>query len=761
MERLAILVTTYPRLVVMLVILVTAALATELRGIRPEVDLSDLIPATHPYVQVDREINERFGLGLASIIAIAPANGTIFDSRVLAKIERITNELLSVRGVIPESVMSLSSGNTRAIYPTAEGIDVGPLMRRIPETPQEMAILEKRVGSSPVAARNLVTPDHRGAMILANFSATSDTEALAAQLEAIAERERDSETLVLVGGQPTALGALDGATRGILPLLALSLVLVGLVHYEAFRTVQAVVLPLVTAAVAVVWSVGLARLLGFRVTPWTAGTTILVLSVAAGHAIQMLKRYYECLDECGDNKQAVIETLRRIGPVMVTAGAVAAAGFASLVGFGVPAVQDFGVIASCGIVSALIVEVTLIPAIRSLIPAATRTDVAHRRSLLAHAISFVAFKVKAAPGSVLAGVLAVVVAVSSGISLLRVDTAFRSWFDSNSEAIVADRAIRERFVGTSTIRLLIESDIPQGLHDPKAMRAIADIQRSLDADPLVSATLSVADFIRATNEAMTGAERGSRGNIPDDADLIAQYLLVLGTDSLSSLISADGRSAVIHCLAKTDSVEWAEALLVRASKAGDESLPVHAKLKLAGGELPQAIANNETVVREKLRNMAQVAAVIFVLSSLVLRSWVGGLIVLAPLVCAAAVNLGIMGWAGSRLSFATATYTSMGVSLGADFAIYLLFRIKEELARSSLEDGVTESLRTAGQAVVFVATAIAAGYATLLLSDFALWRDLGAYVGLMMLVSAVCTITLVPALVLLLRPRFLRRGNEQ
>jgi predicted RND superfamily exporter protein len=130
-------------------------------------------------------------------------------------------------------------------------------------------------------------------------------------------------------------------------------------------------------------------------------------------------------------------------------------------------------------------------------------------------------------------------------------------------------------------------------------------------------------------------------------------------------------------------------------------------------------------------------------------------------VCAAAVNLGIMGWAGSRLSFATATYTSMGVSLGADFAIYLLFRIKEELARSSLEDGVTESLRTAGQAVVFVATAIAAGYATLLLSDFALWRDLGAYVGLMMLVSAVCTITLVPALVLLLRPRFLRRGNEQ
>ena len=90
-----------------------------------------------------------------------------------------------------------------------------------------------------------------------------------------------------------------------------------------------------------------------------------------------------------------------------------------------------------------------------------------------------------------------------------------------------------------------------------------------------------------------------------------------------------------------------------------------------GGELA-------TVVRQKLLNMLQVSAVIFVLSSLVFRSAVAGLLVLAPLVCAALVNLGVMGWFGSWLSFATATYTSMGVSLGADFAIYLLFRPREE-----------------------------------------------------------------------------------
>ena len=123
---------------------------------------------------------------------------------------------------------------------------------------------------------------------------------------------------------------------------------------------------------------------------------------------------------------------------------------------------------------------------------------------------------------------------------------------------------------------------------------------------------------------------------------------------------------------------------------------------------------NSTVVQEKLQNILQVGAVIFVLSALVFRSIVGGLLVLAPLCCAAIVNLGLMGWFGTWLSFATATYTSMGVSLGADFAIYLLFRVREEERRgATFEEAVRTALLTSGRAIFFVASAIAAGYAAL------------------------------------------------
>ena len=42
-----------------------------------------------------------------------------------------------------------------------------------------------------------------------------------------------------------------------------------------------------------------------------------------------------------------------------------------------------------------------------------------------------------------------------------------------------------------------------------------------------------------------------------------------------------------------------------------------------------------------------------------------------------------------------------------------------------------------------------------LVSGFALWRQLGGYVALMMAISALATLTVLPALALLVRPRFL------
>ena len=49
------------------------------------------------------------------------------------------------------------------------------------------------------------------------------------------------------------------------------------------------------------------------------------------------------------NREAVIESMVRVGPVMVVAGLIATLTFLSLAGTGIPMVQHFGVFAGCGV----------------------------------------------------------------------------------------------------------------------------------------------------------------------------------------------------------------------------------------------------------------------------------------------------------------------------------------------------------------------------------------------------------------------------
>ena len=107
------------------------------------------------------------------------------------------------------------------------------------------------------------------------------------------------------------------------------------------------------------------------------------------------------------------------------------------------------------------------------------------------------------------------------------------------------------------------------------------------------------------------------------------------------------------------------------------------------------------------------------ITSLILRSWGGGLLVLLPLATAALVNLGLMGWAGIPLSMGTAAISAMAIGIGADYAVYFLFRVREEYHRAGdLREATATALTTSGKAIAYVATAVAGGYLCLAFSGF-------------------------------------------
>jgi hypothetical protein len=122
-----------------------------------------------------------------------------------------------------------------------------------------------------------------------------------------------------------------------------------------------------------------------------------------------------------------------------------------------------------------------------------------------------------------------------------------------------------------------------------------------------------------------------------------------------------------------------------------------------------------------------------------------------------------MGMFGIPLNIPNSLISAMAVGIGADYAIYLLYRMREQVAAGQDDATATrETLATAGKAALFVATAVAGGYGVLALSfGYNVHKWLSLFIVLAMVVSAWASLTLVPGTLLMMKPRFIFESHRQ
>lgn len=757
------------RAVVAAVVLVTVAFATQLSHLELEIRRRANLPSHHPYVEIQNQISDIFGGEGVVIIGVFANQGSLYTKDILGKIWRITERLEDVPGVIEGSLFGIAAPSAKVVLNGGDGtLDVHPLMSdHPPESAAEIERIRHDIENDPFFRGNLVSFDESATAIVLDFDDTvTDSQIVQGINEAIQPEKDDSLTIALAGS-PVLRVALTQYTALIAILFPIAVVVIGLVHYEAFRTLQAVFLPIVTALLSVIWALGIMGALRQPMDTWSAMTPVLILAIAAGHAVQILKRYYEEYSISGNNDQAIIRAVSAVGPVALTAGLIASAGFASLITFDVTSVRVFGLLLASGIVSSLVIEMTFTPACRSLLPAPRKKEVLRERqqTWLDLPISSLADYVVAQPGKVLMCAAAILLFSGVGALRLEVDNSIRYWFPPENQIRQDDRLLNEKLPGTATLRILVEAENNGGIEEPSVLDAISDLQLKLESERSIGGVTSVANLVERMNRAMhDGDSRYYR--IPEKRRLVTEYLflyeLSAGPDGLAAFIDSNHRYAVIRALSKTDSSAFSRNLirnLETFAATRFSGLPV--RVGIAGGTLGVQTALNDVVVRDKVANIIQVAAIILILSAVVLRSIAGGVFVLMPLTVAVVVNLGIMGWARIQLDMATAAITAMGVSIGADFAIYLIFRIREELdVTKSLPIAIASSLRTSGKGIFFVASAVTMGYLVLPFSGFSIWMRLGILTATMVIVSALATLTILPAATLLQPPAFLMRSGH-
>lgn len=758
------------RWVLLAMLVITGVLISRMGQLRVEIDPNRFVPQSHPYVVTSDRVEKIFGSRYVLVIGITPEKGDIYSPAILAKVERITRKMREVPGVVKSNILSFSANKAKSITGTSDGMEVRPLMSGVPVSSEQMRELRRRVDSNPAYQDILVSTDRTSVAVLAEFKDDPrGFQSILARVNPIVDAEREPGVRIAVGGLPVMLGTLEIYSQRMGILLPIAMVLIAIVLWFAFGSLQGLALPMLTAILAVLWSLGIMSSFHVPLDVFNATTPILILAVASGHAVQILKRYYEEFgrqsaltpnDLREANRRAVIESLTRVGPVMLVAGTVAAAGFLSLMVFEIASIRTFGVMAACGILSSLVLELSLIPALRAMMRPPRSAQ--HRRDagLVARAMVRLADVVSGPRAASIAVIGLAVLAVSLwGASHIRYAEAIKEWFFSTLPIIQDDNHLNSTFAGTNTLYVLVESKTSGRMQDPDVLRAIDGMQKHLLEDRNVGRSLSIADFVRRMNRAMHGDDP-RYDTIPSDRQLIAQYLFLYSNSGdpgdFDTYVDYGYQSANIWAFLKEHDTAKLQHLVADLKTYAAKTFPPDVSVSF-GGSVAQGTAILEIVGHAKILNMLQLAAVFFLLTSIVFRSVVAGLLVLVPLAMTVAVNIGLMGWSGIPYNISNSITAAMAVGIGADYVIYLLFRLREEHSGPGSDaEAMRRTLVSAGSAIIFVAGAVAAGYSVLLFSH-GFWTHIwmGILISTAMLTSALAAIALVPVLVTWLRPSFI------
>ena len=180
------------------------------------------------------------------------------------------------------------------------------------------------------------------------------------------------------------------------------------------------------------------------------------------------------------------------------------------------------------------------------------------------------------------------------------------------------------------------------------------------------------------------------------------------------------------------------------------------EFKLAGVLI---LFNNllQSLFKSQILTLGFVMAGIFIMFLILFRNLTLSLIGVVPNFIAAFFILGIIGLLGIPLDMMSITIDAITIGIAVDNSIHYIYRFREEFQKSNNYHQTLETCHsTVGVAILNTSITIVFGFSILYLSNFIPTIYFGIFTGIAMLLAMISVLTLLPKLILLVKPF----GNE-
>jgi predicted RND superfamily exporter protein len=741
--------------VLVLVLVLVAAAASGIRFLTFKTDYRVFFSSDNPQLQAFEQLQNTYTKTDNVLFVVAPKHGDVFTPETLASIIELTEDAWQ----IPYSIRVDSLTNyqhTEAhgdelivddLVPEAEGLDASAL-ERIRDIALHEPLLRNRLISAngSVAGVNvtiqLPDPDEQTGEEVATV--TDFARDMVRELRA-ARPDLDVYLTGMVVMNNSFPEVILHDQRTLVPMM-FAVVLITLILL--LRSIPATVATFLVIVFSVLSAMGLAGWAGVALTPPSATSPTIILTLAVADCVHVLISFLHAMRRGLDRTTAMVESLRiNLQPVMLTS-LTTAIGFLSMNFSDAPPFRDLGNIVATGVMLAFLISVSFLPALMLVLPVAVKPGALHRSRLMDR----FADTVVARRTFLFYGMGFIVLMLVVFIPRNELNDEFIKYFDRSVPFRTATDFSSTHLTGIYTIDYSLSAGESGGISNPEFLRAVDEFARWYEQQPEVLHVNTLTDVMKRLNRNMH-ADEPRWYRLPEERNLSAQYLLLYemslpyGLD-LNNQIDVDKSATRLTVTVKNISSNEMLALEERAQRWLHENAPG----MQATGASPSVMFAH--IGHRNIKSMLTGTTVALVLISLILivalRSVKIGLISLVPNLTPAAMSFGLWGLLVGEVGLGLSIVTGMTLGIVVDDTVHFLskyLRARREQQLTS-PDAVRYAFASVGTALWVTSLVLIAGFLVLTLSPFKLNADMGLLTAITIAFALAADFLFLPPLIM-------------
>jgi len=534
--------------------------------------------------------------------------------------------------------------------------------------------------------------------------------------------------------------------------LIVSLFIVVLALYFIFKSLSAIIVPLIIIFISNIWSLAIITLCGYSVDVLTSLLPPVLSIICMSNIIHLSTKYRELLTNGASKEEALIKTFRELKLPTFFATLTTAVGFFTLSMTNILPIRTFGIFMGVGVLLSYVITYFFLFAYYNITKEPLPIQSVKQNKLWFKFLNWLYIKVIRHKMSLLWSTCLIPIVSLYFTYKIQINGSLLEEIPASNALLSDYKFIEDEFYGTRNFEMeLVLLNEKDSFYNLARLREVEQIQVFLKDSLNISCIISPIPLYKATNKVFHGGDK-TFFTLPAYQDQINDYTIKINEtqyrDEMQRYLSEDQNALRISGKLQDLTIKEFEGLSQRFEQYFNKlNFKNNYTYKFTGSSIIF-----DKIAYSLTNNLLNGLIIAFILIGLIgyyiMKSYRMVVISLIPNFLALLIMAGIMGLLGIHLKADTAIIFSISFGIAVDNTIHFLNRFNLELkSYNTISNALYRTFIEVGRPMMITTIILLLGFLSLLTSSFGGTFYIGLLISISLFFALILNLTILPILI--------------